>query len=410
MPKFELYSIEDFDLKNQRVLIRTDFNVPIQNGQVPASHIRLRSSLKTIRYALEQKAKVIIASHRGRPARRSLEQDKKLFTLEPFGYYLGQVLKCEVIFIEDTHTPPPDILINSLNAEKIILLENLRFHPDEEAGSRDWAKQTASYVDIYINEAFSVSHRSHASVCALAECTPQRGQGLSLKKEKEMLDYLRGPAPPPFALITGGGFTKLSSKLKTISRLIDRVDIFLIGGAMACAFLKAMGKQIGLAAVPAEAVNAAVDLINRIKEKNKTLVLPVDHIVCEGSFKAGSARAKNTPGPRVPPGCCPVDIGEKTRRLFADKLKPARTIFWNGPVGRYEEPAYAEGTKSLCRSVGACEGAFRAAGGGDSTAVIFRFQLEENFNYISTGGGAALKYLETGRLPGLESLMTPVKS
>ncbi len=406
MPKKVLYSISDFNLKDKNVFIRTDFNVPVKNNVV-SDHIRLQSSLQTIRYALKQKAHVIIASHRGRPQNRQTSiQDKKNFTLAPFGHYLSEVLNCEVIFIEDIAQPVPQMLIRSLDETQIMLLENMRFHPDEVQGGVGLAKTIASYIDIYINEAFSVSHRPHTSICTLANMLKHKGEGLSFKKEKQVLDNIRDHASSPLALVIGGGPSKISDKIKIISRLMDRIDILMVGGAMAYSFLKALGASVGLALVSKADLPLITEIIHRLNAKEKQLLLPIDHIVVSNNTNHSGKKVMTTTTNRVPQGTTPVDIGPKTMALFAKNLQKAKTIFWNGPMGKFEQDFASTGTQGLCHSFGECTQAFRVAGGGDSIAAIVQFNCSNNFDYISTGGGAALKYLETGTLPGLKSLMT----
>lgn len=395
MPKSRLYSIDDFELKDKIVFIRTDFNVSVENG-IAEDHIRLKSALPTLRYALDNQAKVIIGSHRGRPK----ENNKKEFSLEPFGYYLGKQLNCEVIFVEEIGSVIPSVLLSSLNTKKIILLENLRFHPGEEEGKQEWAESISSYVDIYINEAFSVSHRKHMSVGVLPQIVKQRGQGFSMKRERETLDYIRKDSPAPFVLLSGG--VKVSDKIKAISRLIDRVDSVLIGGVMAYTFLKAKGVATGEAFIQEESLKAAEEFMERLRVRGKDLLLPVDHVVVpvkrEGSQLTSDAE--------IPDGFCPMDIGPKTIELFSQNLQGAKTVFWNGPFGKFEDPLFAKGTLSMCEAIARCEDAFRVVGGGDSIAAVFKLGKQDCFNYISTGGGAALKYLERGTLPGIQSLFS----
>ena len=397
MPSTHVCSIEDFDLRDQRVFIRTDFNVLVENGKV-AEHIRLQSSLPTIQHALENKAKVIIGSHRGRPKKGN----KKEFSLEPFGYYLGEHLNCEVLFIDDIGSVVPSVLLSSLNQKKIILLENLRFHPGEEKGDVDWAEKTASYVDIYINEAFSVSHRNHASIVALPQKVGKRAQGLSMKKEREILDYIRNSSPSPFVLLAGG--VKVSDKIKVISRLIDRLDSILIGGVMAYTFLKAQGVPMGAGFIQKESLGVAEEFMNRLQIREKKLLLPVDHVVVPVTGERDQVQI--TPDSKVPEGFCPMDIGPKTVKLFSETLTGAGTIFWNGPFGKFEDPLFAKGTLSICESIAKCKNAFRVVGGGDSIVAVLKSEKKEDFDYISTGGGAALKYLEQGTLPGIQSLLS----
>ena len=397
MPRTHVYSIDDFELKDKKVFIRTDFNVPVKNGCVE-DHIRLQSALPTLKYALENQARVIIGSHRGRPTKNN----KKELSLEPFGYYLGKELNCEVLFIEDIESVIPSVLLSSLNERKVILLENLRFHPGEEIGDRHWAEQLSSYVDIYINEAFSVSHRNHVSVGALPQIVKNCGQGFSMKKEQEILDYIRDRSPSPFVLLAGG--VKVSDKIKAISRLIDRVDSILIGGVMAYTFLKAKGVSTGEAFIQQESLKKAEEFINRLEVREKSLLLPVDHVVVPMNGDKNQKRV--TTDSKVPDGFCPMDIGPKTVELFSNELNKACTIFWNGPVGKFEDSEFSKGTLSMCEAIAQCKNAFRVVGGGDSIAAVLKSNKQESFDYISTGGGAALKYLEQGSLPGIQSLLT----
>ena len=397
MPKTHLYCIDDFDLRDKKVFIRTDFNVPVTNGRIE-DHIRLRSALPTLQYALDNQARVIIGSHRGRPDKNN----KKELSLEPFGYYLGKHLNCEVLFIEEISSVVPSVLTSALNVKKIILLENLRFHPGEEKGDEDWAKRMASYVDVYINEAFSVSHRNHMSVGALPQRVKMRGQGFSMKKERKTLDYIRRGFPSPMVLLVGG--VKVSDKIKAISRLADRLSTVLIGGVMAYTFLRSKGIFTGEAFIQEESLEVAEKFINRLQVCGKKLLLPIDHLVVPANGE--KAEPQITSGPEVPKGFCPMDIGPGTIELFSRALQGAGTIFWNGPFGKFEDPLFAKGTLSICEAIASHKNAFKVVGGGDSISAVFKLGKRECFDYISTGGGAALKYLEQGTLPGIQNLMT----
>ena len=397
MLKKYLYSIDDFELKDKKVFIRTDFNVPVKNGHVE-DHIRLQSSLPTIRYAIENQAKIIIGSHRGRPE----ENNKASYSLEPFGYYLGKHLNCEVLFVEEIGLEIPSVLLSSLNAKKIILLENLRFNPGEEKGSNTWAECISSYVDVYINEAFSVSHRNHMSVDILPRKVEKKGQGLSMKKEREVLDYIRQSSPSPFVLLVGG--VKVNDKIKAISRLVDRLDSVLVGGIMAYTFLKAKGVSTGSAFIQEESLFLAREFMQRLQVRGKKLLLPIDHVVIPAHGDHKQKQIISTQD--IPEDFCPMDIGPKTVEIFSKALKDAKTIFWNGPFGKFEDPLFAEGTMSICSVMANCKEAYRVVGGGDSIAAILKSGKEKDFDYISTGGGAALKYLEKGSLPGIQSLFS----
>ena len=400
MPKDFLYSIDDFDLKNQKVFIRTDFNVPLNQGRVE-DHIRLSACLPTIQYALQNKAHVIIGSHRGRPA----QGNKKDFSLEPFGHYLGEKLKCETLFVSNIEETLPSILLSSLNEKKILLMENLRFCPGEETADPAWTKQLASHIDIYINDAFSVSHRKHASVYSLPLQVSKRGQGFSMKKEREMLDYIREESAKPFILMLGG--VKARDKIKTACRLLPRLDALLVGGVIAYTFLKAKGVFTGSAPIQSESLSLAKEFMEQLSARGKRIFLPVDHVIASSSesLSAESNKFYVTKGQELPAEGKPVDIGPKTIKLFSQALKPAKTIFWNGPFGYFEHKPFDKGTLQLCSELAEIQGAFCAAGGGDSISALLQSGFSEQLDYISTGGGATLKYLEQGSLPGIQSLM-----
>ena len=399
MPESFLSSIEDFNLKNQKVFIRTDFNVPVENGKVE-DHIRLQACLPTIHYALQNKAHVIIGSHRGRPT----ADNKKNFSLEPFGYYLGEKLKCEVLFIDNVKDKVPSVLLSSLNEKKIILLENLRFWPEEEKAEDKWTEHLAAYADIYINDAFSVSHRKHASIYTLPMKLKKKGQGFSLKKERETLDHIREKSGVPFVLMIGG--VKASDKIPAINALIDRVDTVLIGGLMAYTFLKVKGIFTGEVPIQKGSMSVAKEFISRLEARGKRILLPVDHVILPPGVSPNEREQLFvTEGPELPNVGQAVDIGPKTIKLFSTALQNASTIFWNGPFGWFEQKPFDKGTMELCAAVANCRNAFRVVGGGDSISAVLQSGLSEQFDYISTGGGAALKYLEQGSLPGIQSLM-----
>ena len=400
MPESFLHSIEDFDLRDQRVFIRTDFNVPVKNNQVE-DHPRLQACLPTIQYALQNKAHVIIGSHRGRPT----SSNKKNFSLEPFGYYLGEKLNCEVVFIDNLKEKIPSVLLSSLNAKKIVLLENLRFYPEEEKAESTWTEHLASYVDIYINDAFSVSHRKHASVYTLPMKVSKKGQGFSLKKERETLNYIRDKSTAPFVLMVGG--VKVSDKLPAINALMERVNTVLIGGLMAYTFLKVKGVFTGEAPIQKDSMSIAKEFMNRLESRGKKIFLPVDHVVLPPGVSSNEVeKLYITEGPELPSVGQPVDIGPKTIQLFSKALQGARTIFWNGPFGQFERKPFDKGTMELCSAVAGCQNTFRVVGGGDSISAVLQSGLSDQFDYISTGGGAALRYLEQGSLPGIQSLIT----
>ncbi len=391
--------MSDFDLKDKRVFIRTDFNVPLQ-ALKDKNHIRLRAALKTISYALKNKARVVVASHMGRPS-PSLKNKKEL-SLEPFGYYLGERLNCEVLFIEDLNSPVPEVLLSSLNEKKIILLENLRFHPGELKADKAWAETLARGMDIYINEAFSVSHREHASVCALPLFVKQRGQGFCMKEELKVLDHLLYQSSHPMALVIGG--VKVSDKMQMLHQMAGSVDLLLVGGKMAYTFLKARGHFVPPDYVDKDSLKTAADLMDRLLLKGKKIFLPVDHYF--SSLKEGKRFLHSRAD--FPKNFKEVgDIGPETLALFTEALKKGvRTVFWNGPLGHFEDPLFSEGTMKMCQVIASLKEAFCVAGGGNCTQAVFQSGLQGQFDYVSTGGGAALKYLSMKKqLPGIKALV-----
>lgn len=394
-----IFCIDDFDLKDKGVFLRTDFNVPVEKGGDVKDHIRLHQALRTLKYALKHQARVVIGSHRGRPGGRP-DEDKKLFSLEPFGYYLSQKLGCEAVFWEDIHLPVPGALLSSLNEKKILLLENLRFHPGEEAQDRNFASTLSRGLSVYINEAFSVSHRPHTSLWLLPLQFSQRGQGFSMREEQQVLDrLLDSQSSRPLALVIGG--VKVADKIQTLNTLSRHLDVLLVGGKMAYTFLKARGEDIPLPCVEKSSVAPARDIMERLQVKGKQVLLPVDH--CLASEKDPSFR-KVCPVTHIPPHFQPRDIGPQTMKMFHTALQPMKAVFWNGPLGHFENPLFAEGTEEMGKTLSSLKEAFRVVGGGDCTAAVHKMGLQNHFSHILTGGGASLKYLQNQSLPGMESL------
>jgi phosphoglycerate kinase len=360
---------------------------------------RIQAAMPTIRYAIDKGAKIILASHLGRP---KSPQDHK-YSMEPVAAYLNTALKKEIILVEEPRGHATKALLAGLKPSQIILLENLRFDPGEEKNSRDFAAALASFSDIYINDAFGASHRAHASIVALPELMEKRGLGFLVRKEIEMLDTIRLHPESPFVTVLGGA--KVSDKIDVIEVLLEKVDSLIIGGAMAYTFLAALGQPTGSSLVEKDKVKFASELMARAKSRNKKMLLPVDHKVTRDLKDTTSLKTVSV----IPDGWMGVDIGPRSVELFAAELKRAKTIFWNGPMGVFETPQFAEGTFAIAKAITETA-AVSVVGGGDSAAAAQESGLAGKFSHISTGGGASLEYLQGEKLPGIEALRPPKRS
>lgn len=395
-------SIENFALEDKRVFIRVDFNVPMKDGKI-TDDTRIKAALPTITYAIEKGAKVILASHLGRPKK---SEDRKKNSLEPVANYLTELLDKEVILVDDPSSEAPKALLAGLRPTQILMLENLRFDEGEEGNAREFAQSIAEYTDIYINDAFGASHRAHGSISALPGLVSEKGIGFLMKKEIEMLDKIRLDATPPFVAILGGA--KVSDKIDVIEMLIDRVDSLIIGGAMAYTFLAAQKIQTGRSLVEKDKVRFAGELIERVAAKKKRILLPVDHLVVSNLAVPDEAELTSTDA--IGENLMGVDIGPKTIAAYAAEIARARTIFWNGPMGVFETPAYAKGTFAIAEALSQNTQATTVVGGGDSAAAANASGFAEKMSHISTGGGASLEYLQGEKLPGIEALRPPKRS
>lgn len=395
-------SIEQFALEDKRLFLRLDLNVPLDNEGRITDDTRLRAALPTIRYAIEQGAKIVLASHLGRPKK---PEDRKRLSLEPVADYLNDALKKEILLVEEPAGEAPKALLAGLKPSQMILLENLRFDKGEEANDREFAQRIAEYVDIYINDAFGASHRAHASIVALPELVEKKGIGFLMKKEIEMLDKIRFSPVSPFVAVLGGA--KVSDKIEVIEDLIPKVDSLIIGGAMAYTFLAAMNIPIGASLIESEKVKLAAQLMERIQARGKKVLLPADHVITR-SIKDTEGK-KTTAGQGIEDGWMGVDIGPKSIEIFSKEVARAKTVFWNGPMGVFETPAFSEGTFALARAI-AASSAESIVGGGDSASAAEASGVADQFTHISTGGGASLEYLQGIKLPGLEAVRPPKRS
>ncbi len=390
----EIRSIEELSLEGVTTFIRVDFNVPLDAGRV-ADDTRIRAALPTIKYAIGQGARVVLASHLGRPKGKVVPS----FSLEPVAARLAELLdQGEVRLTDDCIGDGARKVIQDLRDGQVALLENLRFHPGEEADDVDFAHELGGACGAYVNDAFGAAHRAHASVSALPRLISERAAGFLMQRELEVLSRLRTDPPRPYLAVLGGA--KVSDKIAVIEALLTKVDALLIGGAMANTFLAARGLELGKSLCETDKLALARSLMSAASESGVDLLLPVDLRI--GSSPEESV-GEAVDVADVPSEAMALDIGPATERLYRDRLRRAQAIFWNGPMGLFENPAFAEGTRAVARAVADCPG-FSVVGGGDSVAAVMQAGLADQYEHVSTGGGASLEYLEGRPLPGVEAL------
>ncbi|MCK6598182.1 MAG: phosphoglycerate kinase [Bdellovibrionaceae bacterium] len=390
-------TVRDFEFQDKVVFLRLDLNVPMDKGHI-TDDTRIDASLETIKYIHEKGAKLVLASHLGRP---KSAKDKE-YSLEPVAKKLTEKLNMEVILIEDPNATAVKQLLHTLRKDQFILLENVRFEEGETKDSEEFAQRLASYTDIYINDAFGASHRAHATIHALPQLIPSRGIGFLIEKEITMLDKLLDNPKRPYVAILGGA--KVSDKIAVIEKLIDIVDAFVIGGAMAYTFLKAQGQFVGKSLVENDKLKYAKEMLERIEARNKTVLLPVDHLVTTSISDTKSAHYSSM----INENELGVDIGPETLKKFQTLIKEAGTIFWNGPMGVFETAEFSKGTFGLAKAIAESE-SLKIVGGGDSAAAAEMSGYADKMTHISTGGGASLEYLQGDKLPGLEVLRFKIR-
>jgi phosphoglycerate kinase len=387
-------TIRDFEIQDKVIFLRLDLNVPLEKGRI-TDETRIRESLSTIKYAVDRGAKLVLASHLGRPKSTA---DKE-FSLEPVAKRLTELLGMDVMLVDEPASDAPKALLAGLKKNQIILLENLRYEQGETKNSDELASKWASYCQIYINDAFGASHRAHASIDALPRIMKEKGIGFLIEKEIQVLDKLMENPERPYLAIMGGA--KVSDKIEVIEKLIDVVDTLIIGGAMAYTFLKAKGLPVGKSLVEQDKVSYAKELMGRIEARHKSLLLPQDHLVTK-SIESGEGTI--TAGAGIDEDFMGVDIGPKTLGAYEAAIRTAKTIFWNGPMGVFETEAFAKGTFGVAKAMAASAASMKIVGGGDSAAAASASGYAEKMTHISTGGGASLEYLQGDKLPGLEVL------
>lgn len=399
--------MQEMDLKGKRVFLRVDFNVPLKQTPGADGHwevtdaARIVGALPTIKAAMEAGGRIVLASHLGRPKGKPNPK----YSLEPVAKKLSELLEKDVILTDDCMGDGARGLSHQLKNGDVMMLENLRFHPGEEENTTEFAGRLLELCDVYVTDAFGALHRAHASTSALPKQMNQRGIGLLVQKELEYLEPLRANPNRPFVLVMGGA--KVSDKIGVLDRFMGKVDRIIIGGAMAYAFLKAMGHEVGNSFCQDEQVGLAARILKSAAARNVEVLLPVDHVVT--SSLTNTVGVSTTKDVGIPEDKMAVDIGPKSIEKFGKALEGAETIFWNGPMGVFEEPAFANGTFEMARRIAACP-ARKLAGGGDSAAAIEAAGCQDQFDFISTGGGATLEYLEGKELPGLKAMEVRVNA
>ena len=388
-------TISDLDIQGRRVFIRVDFNVPLTPARGVADATRIKEALPTLRLALERGARVVLASHLGRPKGKPNPE----YSLLPVAACLAELLGREVVLADEPVGDGAKKVVSDLREGGVAMLENLRFHPGEEANEESFARALASYADVYVNDAFGTAHRAHASTVGMLRFVSQKGMGLLMEREVKFLGRLLGEVERPFVAVIGGA--KVSDKIGVLEHLLTRVNALFIGGAMANTFLKAKGGHLGRSLLEEDKLAVARSFLRKAEEAGVQVSLPRD-VVAAAGIKAASGKVVSAMN--VPEDLAALDIGPETAKAFGEAIGRASTIFWNGPMGVFESEPFAAGTLAVARAIAAAPGALTVVGGGDSVAAVQRSGVAEKITHISTGGGASLEFLEGRKLPGLLAL------
>jgi phosphoglycerate kinase len=388
-------TIRDFELAGKRVLVRVDFNVPMDEQGAITDDIRIRMALPTLQYVLEQRGKLILCTHMGRPK----GQRVAAYSLAPVAAHLSTLLGRAVRLAPDCIGEETEAMVAALQQGEVLLLENLRFHQEETDNAPEFAEKLARLADVYINDAFAASHRAHASVASVPGLVAERGAGFLLQTEMDFFHKAMAEPVRPLMAIVGGA--KVSSKLGALQNMLDKVDRMIIGGAMANTFLKSQGFAVGASKTEDDLLDAARQLVQTAREKGVKLYFPVDFVVADRF--APDAVVKNVTAQDIPEGWMALDIGPASTICFQEALADVRTIVWNGPMGAFEMDAFARGTMAMCQAI-ATSHALSVTGGGDSNAAVKKSGEARNISYMSTGGGAFLQLMEGKSLPGVDAL------
>lgn len=393
---FKKKSLEDINVKGKKVLVRCDFNVPIVEGEITDEN-RLLGAIPTIEYLVNHDAKVILCSHLGKPK----GEPKSELSLAPVAARLSKLLNKNIVFAEDDNVigVNAEAAISAMNDGDIVLLQNTRFRKEETKNEENYSKELASLCDVFVNDAFGTAHRAHCSTVGVTEFVKESVCGYLIQKELRFLGEAIENAEKPFTAILGG--SKVSDKINVINNLLEKVDNLLIGGAMAYTFLKAQGYKMGISRVEEDKIDYALEMMTKAKEKGVKLYLPVDHVIATEFDK--NATSVITEDENIQDGYMALDIGPKTRELYAEVIGSSKTVIWNGPMGVFEFENFNKGTIAVGEAMANCDG-ITIIGGGDSAAAVNIFGLGDKMTHISTGGGASLEFLEGKELPGIVAL------
>jgi phosphoglycerate kinase len=388
-------SISDVQLNGQRVLIRVDFNVPLDDRQVVTDDTRILAAVPTIRYALEKGAKILLVSHLGRPKGKAVPA----LSLAPAARRLSELLGRPVAMAADCIGPAAEAASAALAPGQVLMLENCRFHAGDEKNDEGMSRALAALCDVFVNDAFGAAHRAHASTVGVTRFVPAAAAGFLMAKELEYLGRAMTNPNRPFVAILGGA--KVSDKIGVLKNLVGKADALLVGGGMAYTFLKAQGMEVGASLLEADKLGLACEVLDAARAKGVTFVLPMDHVIAQQV--AADAETRTADSTAIPAGWMGLDIGPKARQAFATAIRGAKTVVWNGPMGVFEVAAFREGTFAVARAI-AESGATSIVGGGDSVAAVTQAGLADRMSHISTGGGASLEFLEGIELPGVAAL------